>query len=594
MSLLDRVLNKEKLSLIALLISGGLILATLWRLPRLDVRDSHLTVFLAWLAAILLFLIAVSEPEPRNFWKPKLYAHRNELLVISIVLILALFLRLWQVDSIPFTLSGDEASQGLESVRVLQGDLRNPFSTGWLGVPTMSFFFNSLTIGLLGQSIFALRLPWVLVGTVTILTTYLLVRQLLGWRLALATAVILATYHYHIHYSRLGSNQISDPFFLSMTLFLLYRGLDQQMKISWALAGVAAGLSFYFYAGARLTPVVITGVLFYLFLLNPRRFWLKHGGGIVAMIGAFLITAAPMIQYAARFPDDFNARVNQVGIFQSGWLEREILIRGQPMVTILLDQFWRAAMAFNLYADRTVWYGLPEPLLNSVFGAIFLAGVLYASLRLLNRQEGPRVVPMVVWWWGGMILGGMLTESPPSSQRLITLTVPVSFFIAYAVQELLRLVNQTLGRQPAVVVMTLVVVSFAIVSLNTYFRDYTPQRIYGGQDAELATQIAPKLNALKQDHNVYFVGPPFMYWNFATLPYLVPGDSAVDLLEPLEEPLPSYMNPQDLGAAFIIVPERRDEVEILKSTFPDGESLEIISPANGRFLGTLFRVAPAP
>jgi 4-amino-4-deoxy-L-arabinose transferase-like glycosyltransferase len=591
---MNRVLNKKKPALFALLVSVGLILATLWWLPRLDVQDSHLTVFLAWLTAILLFLIAVSEPLSRNSWKPNFYALRNEILVVSIVLMLALFLRLWQVDSIPFTLAGDEASQGLESVRVLQGDLRNPFSTGWLGVPTMSFFFNSLTIGLLGQSVFALRLPWVLVGTATILTTYLLVRQLLGWRLALASAVILATYHYHIHYSRLGSNQIFDPFFLSMTLFLLYRGIDRQMKISWALAGVAAGLAFYFYAGARLTPVVIAGVLFYLFLLNPRRFWAMYGQGIAAMTGAFLITVAPMLQYAARFPDDFNARVNQVGIIQSGWLENEILVRGQPAVRILLDQFWRAVMAFNIYSDRTVWYGLPEPLLNSVFGAVFLAGLLYATLRLLNRQEGPRVVPMVVWWWGGVILGGMLTESPPSSQRLITLAVPVSFFIAYAVQEVLRLVNQTFGRKLTDVIMTVVVVSFAITSLNTYFWEYTPKRIYGGQDAELATQIAPKLNELKNDNIFYFLGPSFMYWNFATLPYLVPGVSALDLLEPLQEPLPSHMYPQDLGSVFIIVPERRDEVEILKSAFPDGESFDIISSANGRFLGTLFRVAPAP
>ncbi len=578
--------------LTALFVCGVLILGTLWRLPRLEPHESHLGVFVAWLVAILLFLAATSETPPRNYWRSKLRAHRTEILVVLILLLIGLFVRLWNLGSLPYTLAGDEASQGLEALRVLRGELRNPFSTGWLGVPTMSFFFNSLTIDLLGRSILALRLPWTIVGSATILTTYLLVRQLFGWRLALATAFVLAMYHYHIHFSRLGSNQIADPFFLSMTLFLLYRGIDRQMKMPWALAGVATGLAFYFYAGARLTPLVVAGVLFYLFLLNPRRFWPIHGQGIVVMIGAFFVTAAPILQFATRFPDEFNARINQVGIFQSSWLENEVIMRGQPAVEILLDQFWRAAMAFAFYADRTVWYGLPEPLLDPVFGAIFLVGIVYGTLRLLNRQEGPRVVPMVAWWWGGVIFGGMLTESPPSSQRLITLAVPVSFFIAYAIQEMLQLVTQLFGRLVAEIMLVVVLLLFALSSLNTYFLEFTPQRIYGGQNAHLATQIAPDLNSLKLDNNFFFVGPPFMYWGFATFPYLVPGASALDLIEPLEEPLPPYVLPQDKGSLFIVVPARQDEVAILRSAFPDGEVQEIVSPSSGQYLGTLFRVGP--
>jgi 4-amino-4-deoxy-L-arabinose transferase-like glycosyltransferase len=578
---------------VALFVSVSLSIAVIWRLPRLDPLESHLVEFLAWVAAILLFLAATGETTSSDYWRPKFRAHRNEILIVSGVLLLALFVRLWQVSSIPFTLSGDEASQGLEAIRVLQRELRNPFTTGWLGVPTMSFFFNSLSIKLFGQTIFGLRLPWVLVGTATVATTYLLVRQLFDWRLALASVLVLATYHYHIHYSRLGSNQVADPFFLSLALFLLYRGLDRQTRTPWALSGMVTGLAFYFYAGARLTPLVILGVLFYLFLLNPRRFWHRNGQNIAVMLGAFLITAAPMLQYAARFPNDFNARVNQVGIIQSGWLANEVAVRGQPTVSILLDQFWRAAMAFNFYSDRTVWYGLGKPLLDPFFGAVFLVGLIYGTLRLLNRDEGPRVVPMVVWWWFGMILGGMLTESPPSSQRLITLAVPTSFFITYALWSLLQLAVQAFGRLPVGAITALGVAAFAVISLNTYFLDYTPQRLYGGQNAELATEIAPVLNELKQDNNFYFVGPPYMYWGFATLPYLVPQATAQDLFDLLDLGVPTDVVPREKGSVFIVVPARRQEVEALQRAFPQGERREILSGADGRFLGTLFTVKPS-
>jgi 4-amino-4-deoxy-L-arabinose transferase-like glycosyltransferase len=503
-----------------------------------------------------------------------------------------LLLRLWSVGTLPFTLGGDEASQGLEALRVVNGNLRNPFTTGWLGVPTMSFFYNSLSIRFLGSTIFALRLPWVIVGTITVLTTFLLVRQLLGTRLALVTAIIIATYHYHIHYSRLGSNQVADPLFLSLALYFLYRALDRRNLFDWALMGSVSGLAFYVYAGARLTPVVIIVVLAYLFVLNPRRFWQENHQGIFVGVVAFLIVAAPMLQYAARFPDDFNARINQIGIIQSGWLAREVEILEVPTWRILLDQFRRAALAFNYYSDRTTWYGLRGPLLDPLFGGLFLLGLFYGIMQMFDRRVGSRIAPMMAWWWGGVLLGGMLTESPPSSQRLITLTVPVSFFIAYALWELVQLAGQALRRwlnDPLLVIGTLL---FAYISLTTYFVNYTPQRIYGGRNAEMATAIAPLLNEWKQDHRFYFVGAPWMYWEFATLPYLVSDADAADILQPMTNLASSKLLLQDKGAVFIVIPPRMAELDLLMQAFQGGERLDVFSPVDSRHMVTLYEIPP--
>lgn len=569
-----------------------LMLFVLWRIPQMDGQASYTAVTIAWIAAGALFVYAVAPPQEETYpnWRPWLRANRTWLLALGGILLLALLLRVWQLGSIPFTLGGDEGSQGLEALRVIANDLRNPFGTGWLGVPTMSFFFNSLSLRLFGQTIEALRLPWALVGTATVLTTFLLVRQMLGTRLALLAAFLLATYHYHIHFSRLGSNQIADPFFLSLALFLLYRALDRQSRLAWALTGVVTGLAFFFYAGARLTPVVIVVVLGYLFILNPRAFWQRHRVGALIGLGAFLIVAAPMLQYAVRFPDDFNARLNTVGIIQSGWLEREVEIRGQSTVAILFDQFRRAALAFNYYPDRTVWYGLPQPLLDPLFGAVFLLGLIYGLLQLFNRQEGARVAPMVAWWWGGMLLGGMLTESPPSSQRLITLAVPACFFVAYALWETVKLAQTAIGQVPARAALSVAALFFAVISLRTYFVDFTPQRLYGGANAAMATQIAPRLDELKDDNRIYFVGAPWMYWNFATLPYLVTDADAVDIEAPLTESLAAGLMPPERGMLFIVLPPRESELGVLERSFPQGVAEPVYSPVDGRRIVTLYRV----
>jgi 4-amino-4-deoxy-L-arabinose transferase-like glycosyltransferase len=562
------------------------------RIPNLTDDSNYTAVFLVWLLAIVFYFGAViPRSEWRRPWSGWWRKRDSWFWGVAVLVLGALLLRVWRIGDIPFNLGGDEGSQGLEALRVINGKLRNPFTTGWLGVPTISFFFNSLSLRLLGPTTAGLRLPWALVGTATVWVAYLLVKQISDRRLGVVTAVFLATYHYHIHYSRLGSNQVADPFFLALALLFLMRALDGQKRLDWALLGTVNGLAFYFYAGARLTPVVVTAVLGYWFILNPRRFWREHGGGVLVAVWAFLLVASPMIQYAVRFPGDFNARLNQVGVIQSGWLERAMEARGESQAAILFDQFQRAALAFNYYPDRTVWYGLKEPLLDPFFGGLFLLGLLYGTLRLLTPTVGRQIVPLAAWWWGGMVLGGMLTESPPSSQRLISLAVPTCFFLALALRELLKLARQAVGHLPEKMAFTAVLAAFTFISLKTYFVDYTPLRLYGGQNAEMATQIAPLLNELKYNHEFQFVGAPWMYWGFATLPYLVPDAVASDIIEPLTEPVSPDLRPADKGVVFIVLPQRQAELDfLLEPAFPDGLRREIYSPVDGRLMVTLYQL----
>ena len=576
----------------ALVLSLALTGLVLWRIPDMARDANYWPVFLSWLAAILLFLAAVRQPGEGQLSRGWLHSRRGLWLAIGALAVLAFLLRAWRIGDIPFTLSGDEASQGLEALKFSAGEWRNPFTTGWLGVPTMGFIYNSLSLALTGPTIAGLRLPWALVGTATIVTTYLLVRQLANTGLAALTAFLVAVFHYHIHYSRLGSNQIADPYFLSLALLFLYRGLDRHSRLDWALSGAVTGLALYFYAGARLTPLVLAAVLGYLFLISPRQFWAKHRAGLAVLAGAMIITAAPMLQYAARFPDDFNARINEVGIIQSGWLENEVANTGRSTAGVLFDQFQRAALMFNSYPDRTEWYALPEPMLDPLFGAVFLMGAIYCLLLLFRPERGARVAPMVAWWWGGMILGGMLTQNPPSSQRLVTLSVPSMFFIAYVLWDMAALARQAWPAFPRRAALAVAAALFAFISLTTYFVDYTPQRIYGGPNAELATTIAPQLNELKAGHDFFMVAPPFMYWGFATLPYLVPDAKALDVEGPLTDPRAQGLAPSGRGLAYIVHPSRSHELDVLRVAFPNGEERLIESGAGGRVLGMLYIVPP--
>jgi hypothetical protein len=579
--------------IVALLVALLLTYDVLRILPSLSSEDNYLYVSIAWLSAIFAYLLANTRRIPsvrfsRAWWQ----AHASVAFTVGIIILAAFLLRVWQVGNIPFILGGDEASQGLEAVRVIKGQLRNPFTTAWLGVPSMSFFFNSISIRLLGQTIPALRLPWVLVGTVTVGITFFLVKRMSGTRLALATATLLAAYHYHIHFSRLGSNQIADPFFVSLALLFLYKAIDQRSDLQWALMGSTTGLAFYFYAGARLTSIIVILVLGYYLLTERLAFWNRHKKGILIALGAFLIVAAPMIQYAVRFPEDFNARLNEVGIIQSGWLAKEPIRSGRGVEELLFDQFRRAALAFNVYPDRTVWYGLRQPLLNPFFGILFILGMVFSVMRLFRKATDQREASMLIWWWSGMILGGMLTLGPPASQRLITLSVPVCFFIAFAAWEIIKFVGRYQKDLPANMLLYTLVLAFGVYSYKTYFVEVTPQRLYGGDHAEIATELAPLLNELSQDHLFYFVGYPEMYWGFATIPYLAPDANGIDIIDPITEQVPKFRGPAQKGAVYIFLPDRLGELAFIQAVYPNGEKRALISPVDNEVMVTLYILPP--
>ena len=96
----------------------------------------------------------------------------------------------------------------------------------------------------------------------------------------------------------------------------------------YLLAGLVLGLSIFFYT-APAAPLLVAGLCRPCLAAeagSPQRTRFVRrpkAGSLALLVVAFLVTAGPMLSFAATHPDEWNARVNQVGILQSGWLERE-------------------------------------------------------------------------------------------------------------------------------------------------------------------------------------------------------------------------------------------------------------------------------
>jgi 4-amino-4-deoxy-L-arabinose transferase-like glycosyltransferase len=523
-----------------------------------------------------------------------------EIGAVTALTLLALALRVVALSSVPFTLGGDEAWHGLLARQVLSGELRNPFVMGYMSMPTFFYWPLSWSLWLVNNGLLGLRLPAALVGAACVPLFYGLVRSLWGRRTALLSTIFLVTYDYHIHYSRLGANNVWDVLFAIVAIWGLDRGLAARRAggnggtRSLAMAGLALGLAFFFYTGARLLPVLMLAYAALIWLERrkaPGAEQLSAGdvARALALVGVVaVIVAGPMLGFALAHPDDWNARINQIGILQSGWLAREPGLTGKTTARILAEQFLHSAGAFHVFADRTVWYAADRPLLDLVPGVFMLLGMAWAAVHWRERRSGL----LLLWFWSVILSGGMLTEGPPSSQRLVMAIPAVCLLVAVGLEQAVLLGRRLLvgpaGSGPAsrrwapeTLLLVLVIAALGASNVRYYFVELMPQRQYGSENGETATMMAYYLQGRPAGTAVYLAGAPRMYWGFGTMGFLAPQVEGHDVTEPLTAP-PQWP-PAAAGRQTLVIflPERAAELPWVEQAMPGGQVREV-KDAEGR------------
>jgi hypothetical protein len=379
---------------------------------------------------------------------------------------------------------------------------------------------------------------------------------------------------YHIHFSRLASNQIIDPFVGTLVLWLIWLGLHPRhgarggVRWAWGLAGVVAGLGWYAYFGARWVTFMVMLLVGWRWVVD-HSFLRCHGRHLVLFSVGLLVAILPLLGWYSVHPSALTERYNAVSIFASGWLAREVEITGKTALHLMLQQTWKALTAFHLTPDPTFWYRPQRPLADFVTGALLLMGLAEALVHL----RWPSRFTFLLWFGSTVLMAWVMTENPPSSQRGLLLVPVVGLLAAGGGVFLRRVLDLDLRLWRGIVAGLLVVM--AVANLTFYFVDYTPQRVYGNPTAEIATTFArytlehPEPVCRTRAANVcegmiYFFGPPRLYWSFGTLAFMLRGFPGRDVT--LEEEIPNIAGP----ARFALVPERLGQLEAIQQRYAGG------------------------
>lgn len=539
----------------------------------------------AWALGLLLYLVALVPLRPAPCALRRAPLRRAPLLLLLLAAFLA---RAVALEHIPANFGGDEGTQALAGWHLLGPPLGNPFATGWYSVPTMSFLVAGLGMKLFGATVAGARLLSALAGTASVLATYLLARRLAGEWVGWGAGVLVAFGHYGLHFSRLASNQMADALWGPLVLYFLLRSLgesDRLRHLYFALTGGILGLSWYTYFGARLMTVVVALYLLGRALREGSAFLARHGRGLALLAIGFALAVWPLTLYYIAHPADFLSRYNQVSIFASGWLEREVALTGRSATALLLQQFWKSVSAFNVTPDPTFWYRPGVPLLDPLSGVFFILGLVVAFWGV--RRPGWGL--LLLWFWA-YILGWTWTENPPSSQRGVGLIPAVAILTALGLTENLETLCSSLREQTRrtvrISLFALLLAAITVVNLFFYFQVYTPRRVYGNPTAEVADVLCDVLESRAAVPPVYLDGAPFLYWDFGAIAFRLRDVAGRDFSPETDI---GTVDPSR-GALFVVLAEKSANLDRLRSAFPGGKEIPFYSEVDGRLLFVFYEV----
>jgi streptogramin lyase len=471
--------------------------------------------------------------------------------LLGLIFVLALFMRLWQIGSLPFGIWYDEAISGLQGVRWnTDAAYRPQFEENNAG---QLIFLYATALRWFGQHPTAIRLVSVALGLAGVVAAYLFGNELRGPRFGLILAFFVAVARWHVNFSRIAMPGIDTPLAEFLALFFLLRLWRYGRLRDAAWVGISLGLGLSLYSAFRLFVLALGIFVLLAGLIGwrswwPRRkesqWWCNLGARLALLSLTLVLTALPVIHFALNNPTNFWARVQKTSIVNR---------RDEPDLDKAL---WRSTylhlLMFNFHGDRNGRHNLPgEPMLDPAMGVLFVLGFGLALARL--RQPG-HLFFFILFSAG--LLGGILSLDFEAPQALRTIAVlpAVFYFCALSVEALGRQVAAELRPWPVswLAAPAVVLGSFIFYyNAHTYFdrqaHDFgswnafsTAESIVGQRMAQLGSDYIFYLSPFFNEHPaIRFLSPATPDRRQFILP------DALPVRQPADRPAALFIHPDD-------------------------------------------------
>jgi len=397
--------------------------------------------------------------------------------LIILVLVLAAFLRFWQIGNFPVGFTADEAAQGYTAYSVLRTG-RDEWGI-WLPLVPRSFgdfkppLYTYLTIPLIaifGLNEFSVRLPSAILGTLSVLFTIFLVQELFKKTsysyYSILAGFLLAISPWHVSLSRGAFEANLTTFFLTVGFWFFLKGLREPKFL--LPSALMFGLNLFSYHSARLISPFFLGFLIWWGRKKFPQKVIRH------MLLSGLVFAFFSVLMVISLFRGGGTRVSDIGIFSAGIEMPKLFINSY--LSYFSPEFF-----FTKGAKEATYGMMPGRGVLYLFELPFLILAVFALVKKWDKN----FLPIIVWLILAPIPASLSRGVGYHANRVAIIMPAVQIFSAYGFCFLLSLSSKY--KKVIVSLVGLIIMISVFSFLWSYFRDFpkiaAPSMAYGWREA---------------------------------------------------------------------------------------------------------------
>jgi 4-amino-4-deoxy-L-arabinose transferase-like glycosyltransferase len=434
------------------------------------------------------------------------------LLLLIVILAVASFFRLWQLNSVPPGLYPDVAINGnnaLETLKTGNFNLFYPDNNGREGLIMWLIAFSFL---IFGASVWSIKIVAATFGILTVLGLYLLTKELFAQAtsdkrqatsIALLASFFLAISFWHTNFSRIGFRAILVPFVLVFGFYFLFKGFRTKSIWNFLISGIFFGSGFYTYISYRLVVLLLpVTLLVWWFICKKENLQKKYLLFTFYFLLFTFIVALPIGIYFLQNPQDFIGRAAPISIFSA---KSPLIELGKSLIAHL--------GMFNFYGDPNWRHNYSEsPMLYWPMGILFLIGIIFSIKNFISSLKNKDYSLFIVHctllaWFLIMLLPGVLTyEGIPHSLRVVGVIPVVYIFTGLGGFKIYEFFEKNTGKRNLLIIsciLFLVAISFS--EFNKYFFAWGKNKEVEGAFTQNFANMGYFLNSLPENTQKYVI-----------------------------------------------------------------------------------------
>lgn len=392
--------------------------------------------------------------------------------LLLLIILLALVLRVYKLDSVPPSLSWDESAVGYNAWSIANygrdeygktfpaffrsfGDDKHP----------VHIYITAIFVKILGLSEFSVRLPSVFFGVLNVFLLFLVGKVMFKSNaVGLAAALFLAVSAYNIHFSHFNHEVNFALFFFLFGLFLFLKGLEKS-NILLSLSSISFGLSILAYHSSKVVvpPILlILIILYFKKLLKIKRFFLS--GLIILLFFTLIIFLNPSLLGTARVRQNTfsTERLHKTKLYQI--TKNELL----AWFEITYQQYW-----LHFTPEYLFIIGDKNPRLSSQTGEFYKIDTIFLILGVLYLiyKKSRESILLLTWALVAPLPSALVAEAPHAA-RAMYMMGSWHMISAVGFYFIIKLIRKPIFKA-GIIFITIAVLSLSLKNyLDYYFGEY--------------------------------------------------------------------------------------------------------------------------